>query len=257
MPKPFPFPITLGTDICHRPRILDVLKANKNSKRFVDKVLVPEERGTFWAIHDGLGLEGASRFLSGRWAAKEAIVKAHQRRRLTFQDIRITSPRAEKGLGSRAPVAVVRTLSGREEDGQEVLVSISHDGDYAVAVCLAAEESVLESGSGVGLENDEGNRRYEGGEEFEEEGPCQRPGVTLRRIVAKDDAKYVAPAEWRKANEERENDMTSEVIEASFDARPAISNGSLSNSGDRAETASANDSLNEEWDYFGTLGSKT
>lgn len=80
-----------------------------------------------------------------RFAAKEAAIKAHPHRRLTFHDIIITRnsvARHPQGpedgniqQASGAPVAVIR---GGEEGthDQEALISISHDGDYATAVCL-------------------------------------------------------------------------------------------------------------------------
>lgn len=127
-------------------------------------------------------------YLAGRWAAKEAIIKAHTRRNLKMRDIWIISARREDGA-SVAPRAIVlaelshnlEKLSSREEiaffegiwskleaskrrfgplsnhaqsilevttetrhrwqNGHEVKVSISHDTDYATAVCLAPDGS--------------------------------------------------------------------------------------------------------------------
>lgn len=75
-----------------------------------------------------------------RFAAKEAIIKAHHSRRLTFHDITIlssTHTSESPDEGSRPPVAVVVSESGSWEEGQIVPLSISHDGDYAVATCMA------------------------------------------------------------------------------------------------------------------------
>lgn len=46
---------------------------------------------------------------------------------------------AEPGGQSRAPVAIVRNGSLAEGEGEDSIVqlSISHDGDYATATCLA------------------------------------------------------------------------------------------------------------------------
>ena len=70
-----------------------------------------------------------------RFAAKEAAIKAHSDRRLAFHDV-IIEKREVVGqrLGSGPPIARIR---GEEED-ETALVSISHDGDYATAVCVAA-----------------------------------------------------------------------------------------------------------------------
>ena len=65
-----------------------------------------------------------------RFAAKEAAFKAHPFRRLTWHDIVIRP--ADESEESGPIVAVIR---GEEAD-QMSMVSISHDGDYATAVCL-------------------------------------------------------------------------------------------------------------------------
>jgi holo-[acyl-carrier protein] synthase len=81
--------------------------------------------------------------MPGRFAAKEAAIKAHHSRRLTFQDISILSTsNPNLDTGSKAPVAVVVPSNGNYEDGQEIRVSISHDGDYATAVCMAFDPAV-------------------------------------------------------------------------------------------------------------------
>ncbi|KAK1522023.1 uncharacterized protein CCOS01_09735 [Colletotrichum costaricense] len=115
-------------------------------------------------------------FLAGRFAAKEATFKAHPTRNLTWHDITIArkqsaqledieerkkakgqeekpkkqdeepkeleateaGPTASTPNGSGPPVAIVRGIH-EGIPGQEVLLSISHDGDYATAVCLAFE----------------------------------------------------------------------------------------------------------------------
>lgn len=47
----------------------------------------------------------------------------------------------EDRLGSGPPVARIRAALEGEED-VSAMVSISHDGDYATAVCLAHDPSV-------------------------------------------------------------------------------------------------------------------
>lgn len=71
-----------------------------------------------------------------RFAAKEAAIKAHHCRRLTYQSIAIHRP-PDTEEGSKPPVAVILPENGEWEEGQEVKISISHDGNYATAVCLA------------------------------------------------------------------------------------------------------------------------
>jgi hypothetical protein len=61
---------------------------------------------------------------------------------LTFHDIGILpSTPTFPDTGSQPPVAVVISESGDWEDGQIVPVSISHDGDYAIATCMSYEPS--------------------------------------------------------------------------------------------------------------------
>jgi holo-[acyl-carrier protein] synthase len=77
-----------------------------------------------------------------RWAAKEAIIKAFRWQRITMQDITIRKGplRDSMTTGPRATVTVTRGVPPERETVEfEVQISISHDGDYATAVCLAAE----------------------------------------------------------------------------------------------------------------------
>ncbi|PMD16473.1 hypothetical protein NA56DRAFT_310841 [Hyaloscypha hepaticicola] len=84
------------------------------------------------------GLFRAAEFLAGRFAAKEAAIKAHHNRKLTYHSIAIhRPPGTDSSEGSQPPVAIILPESGKWEEGQEARISISHDGDYATAVCLA------------------------------------------------------------------------------------------------------------------------
>lgn len=97
---------------------------------------------------------------SYRWAAKEAVVKACSHwRSLTFDEIQILPSANRKGVyaaildsPARAPsdseaIGASATPSDLVEDlrsypgepgGQVARISISHERDYATAVCLAA-----------------------------------------------------------------------------------------------------------------------
>ncbi|KAK3307533.1 uncharacterized protein B0T15DRAFT_181636 [Chaetomium strumarium] len=98
----------------------------------------------------GFGLyKSAATFLAGRWAAKEAAFKAHPHLRLGFHDVLILSPaEMEAQTGDQplqqqawqakgAPVAVIKPGEGRRD--QIAMVSITHDGNYASAVCIGFE----------------------------------------------------------------------------------------------------------------------
>ena len=51
----------------------------------------------------------------------------------------MTGEKALTGLGSAAPVALIRAGNGEGARDQMAKVSISHDGEYATAVCLGFE----------------------------------------------------------------------------------------------------------------------
>lgn len=165
----FPYNLSIGTDICHVDRIRTLL-ASSLGKRFVHKILTAEERGHpklqrfLSRPNTSLGnmgveltteeLQTAATFMAGRYileswlystiefrilltashrfAAKEAVIKAHPRRSLTWHDIVVTSQPSTQAETAGAPMAIVR---GEDQD-YEALLSISHDGEFATAVCL-------------------------------------------------------------------------------------------------------------------------
>ncbi|KAK5660543.1 hypothetical protein OQA88_13092 [Cercophora sp. LCS_1] len=82
----------------------------------------------------GVGeVKDAAVFMAGRFAVKEAAIKAHPWRKLTFHDV-VVSNRKGDHAGSGPPLVIVKGEEGGSD--QEARVSISHDGDYATAVCL-------------------------------------------------------------------------------------------------------------------------
>jgi phosphopantetheine--protein transferase-like protein len=93
-------------------------------------------------------VERAAKFLAGRWAAKEAVVKACSWRRLMFDEIVVLREEGGKRVyGVILDEREVRekrdydSVGEGEPAGQVVQLSISHDGEYATAVCLAADET--------------------------------------------------------------------------------------------------------------------
>ncbi|KAK7927092.1 hypothetical protein PG985_004090 [Apiospora marii] len=180
----------LGNDICHIPRVYRIL-TSCHAQRFIARVLTAEERSEARprALLQCIALRPSSQidqsdapwatgasdnripnvwkaavFMAGRFAAKEAAIKAHSSRRLTFEDIRIvrTRPAARPlqgvdegkdreeddtgddattngaALSSGPPVAVIKGYPPGQPDTTAML-SISHDGDYAAAVCLSVQ----------------------------------------------------------------------------------------------------------------------
>lgn len=174
--RAFPFPLNVGTDICQISRIYRILSSTR-ARRFVNRILAPEELAcndtrlhvlnrTSKVLRDGkpagassivatlkegqqLHEELAARdpdlwkcsaFIAGRFAAKEAAIKAHSHRQLTFHDV-VIERRAVEGerLGSGPPVARIKSPKESDEADDSAIISISHDGDYATAVCLGHE----------------------------------------------------------------------------------------------------------------------
>ncbi|KAH0532206.1 hypothetical protein TsFJ059_000929 [Trichoderma semiorbis] len=184
--RPFSFPLNIGTDICRISRIYGILRSPRGM-RFVNRVFSPEEQarkdprlrclenrpldkpflsegGTHFQPSVGTAPSSeeiahrdperwaAATFVAGRFAAKEAAIKAHSHRRLTFHDVVIERRgRNEERLGSGPPVARIKGDEGEDEDAS-AMISISHDGDYATAVCMAYDPSVVS----VSGERDEG-----------------------------------------------------------------------------------------------------
>ncbi|KAI1136952.1 hypothetical protein F5Y05DRAFT_389625 [Hypoxylon sp. FL0543] len=176
------FPIGIGTDICQISRIYKNLSSDSGVK-FLQRILTHEELKTPRAVNvlkcvyisqkrektsePDRAIMRAAEYVAGRFAAKEAVMKAHSPRKIYFRDIEIgyehqlaqeaggeessensldaeheplmpdsshDSPRDDP-LRKSAPVALIRGRGARED--AYARVSISHDGDYAVAFCLA------------------------------------------------------------------------------------------------------------------------
>ncbi|OTB19691.1 hypothetical protein K445DRAFT_363071 [Daldinia sp. EC12] len=178
--RKFPFSFGVGTDICRIPRIYKFLTKDRGVK-FVRRVLTQEEINAVRAssrVLEPVFIESskpsnvndekedpaildAARFMAGRWAAKEAVIKACNIYRVTFHDIIITyehqlakslrskgspshpiadqnpsssdSQEIEKPRQTSPPVAIIKGHGAEDMYGR---LSISHDGDYAVATCV-------------------------------------------------------------------------------------------------------------------------
>ncbi|KAL6881394.1 hypothetical protein J3F83DRAFT_722125 [Trichoderma novae-zelandiae] len=183
--RPFPFPLNIGTDICRISRVYAILSSPRGM-RFVNRLFSPEEQarkdsrlqclghrplnnalpgGTAGDSEMKSGTEtgseeiarrdperwAAASFVAGRFAAKEAAIKAHSHRRLTFHDVVIERRgRDEERLGSGPPVARIKG-GGEDAEDESAMISISHDGDYATAVCMAYDPSVVGGGGEDGM----------------------------------------------------------------------------------------------------------
>ncbi|KAI3331760.1 hypothetical protein HD806DRAFT_168868 [Xylariaceae sp. AK1471] len=192
MPAAWNLPFILGNDICRVARIRRILRGRRGPQ-FVRRILRTEEiqhsttAGILRCIlnqeahnaqslprrieeeaepalsRDAISFTRAVEFMAGRFAAKEAVIKAHPHRRLTFQSItilrmalRTSAPESkdtfeqtqepaldqEKEILQDTPVPrsgpLVALIEAEDAhgDGSYASISISHDTDYATAVCL-------------------------------------------------------------------------------------------------------------------------
>ena len=105
----------IGCDLVYVPRV---------KERIAEAVLTDKERLDMASRPEGRRLE----FLAGRFAAKEAVMKAYGvgMKGMLFTEIEVSYD--EHG----APYATYK--------GRRIAISISHDGDYAYAVALLGGE---------------------------------------------------------------------------------------------------------------------
>ena len=125
-------PVRLGTDIVHVPRIAAAWE--RFGDRFLSKIYTPAEqqyclRSPVHTLHR----------LAGRWAAKEAAVKALGTgwKGVGYTDVEVC--RAPSGapsivLHGRAIVALQR--AGFQMEACDWQVSFTHDRDYAFATAV-------------------------------------------------------------------------------------------------------------------------
>ena len=113
-----------GVDITEVNRLRRAVE--KWGKSFLNRIFTPEELA--------VAKTRASTFqhLAGRFAAKEAVFKALGEKQLSFKDVQIMNDADGK------PLCVL--LNGKGRDAQ-VLISISHVKNYAVASAIVTKKS--------------------------------------------------------------------------------------------------------------------
>ncbi|KAF2663931.1 4'-phosphopantetheinyl transferase [Microthyrium microscopicum] len=143
--RAFPFPFRLGTDICSVSRIAALL--SKGAANDINPARLQHFMRRCFTVHEikefnqrrptFSGQWDIARHLAGRWAAKEAIIKASPRK-IFMKDIVILP-------SDNGPVASIldelcsqmsHTLPVDGLRGQNVLISISHEKDHAVATAI-------------------------------------------------------------------------------------------------------------------------
>ncbi|KAI1961912.1 hypothetical protein LOZ58_002989 [Ophidiomyces ophidiicola] len=154
---PFPFGLSIGTDIVHIPRILRLITrspspTNTYLHRFVKRILSEQEQSQFFSkfpqYRPQLEQSGTlpfaqstvaasadtARWLAGRFAAKEAARKAAPggASSISWKEVIV---RAEPGGNGKPEIVYARNAA---DHGQIGKLSISHDGDYVVATVMAA-----------------------------------------------------------------------------------------------------------------------
>jgi len=121
----------LGTDLVAIGRVEDVL--SRHRERFLDRVFTPAERA------DCLSRARPATHLAARLAAKEAAMKALG----TGWGLGIRWREIEVHSGASVPPSLHLTGVARERAEtlgiRQALVSLSHDGEYAIAVVVATD----------------------------------------------------------------------------------------------------------------------
>lgn len=142
---PFQTSVTVGADIVLSSRIANVGRANpRRLARMTARFLHPLERQDFarrfpdwqdFAKKTDRQQERISIWLAGRWAAKEAAKKAWGAALLGFKDVRVEICGDE---GNIQMVCAPQSAGANNTITEQVAqLSISHDGDYAMAVVIA------------------------------------------------------------------------------------------------------------------------
>ena len=120
---PAPPTTSCGCDLVRVERLRGMLERHPDAR---ERLFTPAELAD--AVRDGVPADDpvALRRLAARFAAKEATVKALRRPRLSWTDIEVrTAPDGAPSLW----------LHGRE--AHELSVSLTHDGDLAMAFVVA------------------------------------------------------------------------------------------------------------------------
>lgn len=110
--------IQIGCDIVQNSRM------NNRSKDFINKILTEEEL----VIYNKYNNDKKTTFLAGRFAGKEAIIKAYSKiRELNYLDISIIND------DNGAPQCLI-------DNNYEVLISISHEKEYSIAYSIVLKK---------------------------------------------------------------------------------------------------------------------
>ncbi|KAI9704851.1 MAG: hypothetical protein M1836_006631 [Candelina mexicana] len=117
VPKAFPYPLGIGIDICHIPRVQNLIirDGGKWMNRFTKRILNNYERRVLQHKLETSNISRDSRqlaqWLAGRFAAKEAAFKAVSTRRLSWHDITIRDDRTTQPTEDRCSLSTKSSSS--------------------------------------------------------------------------------------------------------------------------------------------------
>lgn len=151
MRVPFPLALSVGTDIVQLRRIWDPTKPDiAKLKHLVRRILHPTEiqhlhqRYPDWQSLDSQAPNRQAKicqWFGGRWAAKEAARKAWGATLVGAKDLKVEiRAKDEENPGHVQIVCAPEQLTGEERESVEQVaeLSISHDGEYAIAIVVAS-----------------------------------------------------------------------------------------------------------------------
>ena len=122
----------VGVDLVAVSRMRTILDG-ETANRFLEKVLTPCERDTFATKR----AEMQANYLAKRFAAKEAVVKAFGtgfRDGISLQDIEICNDELGRPWVKLCGVLATKVCA----EDESFLLSLSDDGDYAIAYVVFA-----------------------------------------------------------------------------------------------------------------------
>ncbi len=123
----------IGTDIVEVPRIAMMIQ--KHGEQFVQRIYTPHEIGYCSAN------KASNQHFAGRWAAKEAILKAlgtGWSKGVHWTDIEI---RNEPGGRPKVRLGGAARILCEQQGIAEILITISHCRTFAVAYALAVRHT--------------------------------------------------------------------------------------------------------------------
>ncbi|NJL62621.1 MAG: holo-ACP synthase [Methylacidiphilales bacterium] len=132
--------IRLGTDIIYIPRIRALI--DRFEKRFLQRVYTPTEQQNSGCCEGEITPMAIAK-LAGRWAAKEAVVKALGTgwQGINYTDVEIC--RSPSGVpfpilyNNAAEIVARWGVEGKTQyPNHEWQLSLSHDRDYAIATAI-------------------------------------------------------------------------------------------------------------------------